>query len=148
MAVETYRMDRRTFLTGLGTVAVVGSAATVGLSTKAEAATTTTFSTNPAPEPIPFLAGPTGAPAPFDLIHWTLPGPEGAITQINELPAFGLDVHRSTIVDYDGFTAYAVVAGKADSSEGELDVELDIRVMAGRYVAADGNTYDGTFGFF
>ena len=59
-----------------------------------------------------------------------------------------MDAHRSTVGDYEGFTTYAVVAGTAHSSQGPLDVELDIRVMHGRFVAEDGKVHHGTFGFF
>lgn len=144
-------LNRRTFFTGLGAAAVVGSAAAVGIPTRAEATGSGhhgPFTHKPAPKPILYQDGPTGAPAPFDLIHWTLPGPDGATTQILELESFGLDAHRSTIGDYAGFTAYAVVAGTAKSSEGDMDVELDIRVMSGKYIGEDGKTHVGTFGFF
>lgn len=143
-----FHMDRRSFLTGLGAAALVGSATTVGAAMPARASSPNTFANAAAPKPIPVLIGPTGAPAPFDFIHWTLPGPIGAKTQINELDAFGLDVHRSTIWDYEGFTTYAVIAGTTESSEGRYDVELDIRVMDGKYIGMDGRQYRGTFGFF
>lgn len=145
-AVPHAHVSRRSFLTGVGASAVAATAATVGLAERADASSGT-FG-GPAPLPIPFVAGPTGAPAPFDFIHWTLPGPAGALTQVNELEAFGLDVHRSTLWNYEGFTTYAVIAGTAHSSEGDMDVELDVRVMQGRYLDADGKMHHGTFGFF
>ena len=107
------------------------------------------FPNKSAPNPIPFQAGPVGAPDPFNFIHWTLPGPLGAVTQVLELPAFGLDIDPSTVTDYEGFTAYAVIAGTARSSKGEdFDCELDVRVMDGKYVGEDGRLHRGTFGFF
>lgn len=146
-------MNRRTFLTGLGAAAVVGSATTIGLPARAQAMGAGPFPKMSAPKPIPFLVGPTGAPAPFDFIHWTLPGPEGAVTPINQLPAFGgvadpIDSDPSVMTDFDGFTAYSVVVGEAESSEGPLDVELDIRVFDGKYIGEDGKQHRGTFGFF
>lgn len=143
-------MNRRTFFTGVGAAAVVGSAAALGVPARADGAGwgPGVFNDKSAPKPIPYLDGPIPAPAPFDFIHWTLPGPVGATTQILELPAFGLDAHRSTIGDYEGFTTYAVLAGTAETSEGDVDVELDIRVMDGKYVGEDGKQHRGTFGFF
>ena len=139
-------MSRRSFLTGVGATAAVASAGTLGIAGRAEAAQG--LFNSAVPKPIATLIGPTGAPEPFDFIHWTLPGTVGATTPINLLEAFGLDAHRSTVGDYEGFTTYAVVAGTAHSSQGPLDVELDIRVMHGRFVAEDGKVHHGTFGFF
>ena len=101
--------------------------------------------------PIEFTTPPAdpGPPDPFNEIHWALPGPDGATTQILELPAFGLDADPNTVGNFDGFTAYAVVAGTATGGDGEpFDCEFDVRVMRGRYVAGDGETYSGTFAFF
>ena len=146
--VPSARISRRTLFKTLGAAAVVGSATTLGVARRAEAAPSP-FPKRSAPNPIPFLAGPTGAPDPFNLIHWTLPGPAGATTQILELPAFGLDSDPSTMTDFHGFTAYAVLAGTARSAEGEeLECELDVRVMDGLYVGEDGRRHRGTFGFF
>lgn len=147
-------MNRRTFLGGLGAAAALGSAAAVGVAAPAGATGGgSTFSGKPAPKPIPQVidASAPGAvpPDPFRFIHWMLPGPAGATTQILELPAFGLDVDPSLITDYHGFTAYAVLAGSARDTTGTMyDVELDLRVMQGEYVAVDGTTHYGTFGFF
>jgi len=106
------------------------------------------FTKTSAPKPIPPMVD-GGADAPFDFIHWLLPGPEGKPTQILELPAFGLDVDPSLMTDYRGFTTYAVLAGSARGSDGKpYDVELDVRVMDGMYVGEDGKTHEGTFGFF
>lgn len=140
-------MNRRAFFTRAGAAAVVGSAATLGVAGRAEAGARI-FPQKSAPNPIPFLAGPTGAPDPFNFIHWTLPGPLGATTQINELEAFGLDIDPSVMTDYEGFTTYAVLGGTARSSEGEdFDCELDVRVMDGVYIGEDGQKHYGTFGF-
>lgn len=146
-------MKRRTFLTGLGAAAVVGSTGGAAIAAPRRPAAPSPFPNASAPKPIPFVAGPTGAPAPFDFIHWTLPGPAGAVTPINGLPAFGgaadpIDSDPSVITDFEGFTAYSVIAGTAESSEGPMDVELDIRVFDGRYIGQDGKQYRGTFAFF
>lgn len=133
-----------------GAAAAFGGTASLGLAGPAAAhgGSPSPFPMRPAPLPIPFTAGPTGAPAPFDFIHWTLPGPVGATTPINGLASFGLDVHRSSIWNYDGYTTYAVISGTAESNEGPRDVELDIRVMQGTYEDDSGARHEGTFGFF
>lgn len=99
----------------------------------------------PAPSPIP---GGGDAP-PVGFIHWFLPGPEDAVTPFFGLPGGGLDVEPSLITDYKGFTAFAVLAGQAKGSDGmTYNVEFDLRIMKGRYRAADGSRHHGTFGFF
>lgn len=154
-AVPHVHVSRRSFLTGVGAAAAVGSATALGIPSPAQAkgngrgnSSKNVFSNSSAPKPIP----PTvdgGADAPFDFIHWLLPGPEGKPTQILGLPAFGLDVDPSLMTDYKGFTTYAVLAGSARGSDGnDYDVELDVRVMDGTYVGEDGETHEGTFGFF
>jgi hypothetical protein len=61
----------------------------------------------------------------------------------------GLDVEPSTLTNFQGFTAFAVLAGQATGSDGKTyNVECDVRVMEGEYVAEDGSHQQGTFGFF
>ena len=99
----------------------------------------------PAPAPIP---GGLDIP-PLGFIHFFLPGPEGATTPFFKLPASGLDVEPSTITDFKGFTAFAVFSGEAVGSDGNpYNVEFDVRVMQGDYMAEDGSQKWGTFGFF
>ena len=151
-------LNRRRFITGVGAAAAVGSMSAAGLARPAQAAVAgnrkhfaSYIPRVNSPKPIPQVV-PTGLPAdaaPFDQIHWLLPGPAGATTQILLLEAFGLDVDPSTITDFKGYTAYAVVAGKATDGDGAgYDVEVDVRVMQGHYVGEDGRTHYGTFGFF
>jgi hypothetical protein len=72
-------------------------------------------------------------------IHWFLPGPQG----------MGLDVEPSLITNYTGFTAFTLLDGQAQGSDGETyDVHSDLRVMQGEYVAEDGSRQQGTFAFF
>lgn len=98
----------------------------------------------PAPNPIP---GGIDAP-PVGFIHWWLPGPEDATTPFIGIPGFGLDVDPSTMTDFDGFSAMAVVAGEAHGSDGNMyNCEFDVRVMAGRYRAEDGSMQQGAFAF-
>jgi hypothetical protein len=100
----------------------------------------------PAPSPIPggFDAGP-----PLGFLHIFLPGPEDARTPFFGIPGEGLDVEPSTITDFKGFTAFAVVAGQAEGSDGKTyNVEFDLRVMEGEYIAEDGSHHRGAFAFF
>ncbi|MEM9561305.1 MAG: hypothetical protein AAGA93_01725 [Actinomycetota bacterium] len=144
-------LPRRRFLGGAAAAAAVGTATTIGVASPAGATNGgRNFAKLPMPKPIAFSTPPSdpGPPDPFNSIHWTLPGPEGSATQKIGIPAFGPDTDPNTIGDFDGFTAYAVVAGEATSSDGEtFDCEFDVRVMQGRYVAEDGNEYHGTFAF-
>lgn len=104
--------------------------------------------TGSAPNPIPVTVD-GGAVKPFDQIHWLLPGPDGSTTPFIGLPGFGLDVDPATITDYRGYTAYAVIAGTAKGSDGEMyNCEFDVRVMQGNYVGEDAKRHHGTFGFF
>lgn len=78
-----------------------------------------------------------------------LPGPTDATTPFLDLPGEGLDVEPSTITDFRGRTAFAVVSGQAHGNDGtRYNVEFDVRVMEGRYVADDGSRRDGAFAFF
>lgn len=143
--------SRRRFLKGLG-IAAAGAATTVVTPVAPAAAATgsgkRTFPERPGPKPIPQVID-TGAPDPFGLIHWLLPGPAGSFTPFNNLPGFGLDVDPSTVGDFDGFTAFAVIAGEATDRDGtDYDVEFDVRVMQGTYLDAHGNSHHGTFGFY
>jgi hypothetical protein len=89
----------------------------------------------PAPLPIP---GGEDAP-PVGFIHWFLPGPQG----------MGLDVEPSLITNFKGFTAFTLLDGQAEGSDGKTyDVHSDLRVMQGEYVAEDGSRHQGTFAFF
>ncbi len=140
-------MSRRTFL---GASAAVAAAAGVGIgAAPARAQSGLGHPANPAPSPIAATV-PSGVtePAFLENIHWLLPGPIGATTPFIGLPGFGLDVDPSTMGDYRGFTAYAVVSGEAEGSDGNTyDVEFDVRVMRGTYETATGARFDSTFAF-
>jgi len=143
-------LDRRRFI-GAAAASVAGAASAVAIGATPAAASPGrhTFSTLPAPKPIAFSTPPDPTvPVPFDSINWALPGPVGASTQFIGIPSFGPDADPNTIGDFEGFTAYAVVAGTATGSDGEpFDCEFDVRVMQGRYVAEDGSQHSGTFAF-
>jgi hypothetical protein len=61
----------------------------------------------------------------------------------------GLDVEPSTFTNFQGFTAFAILSGQATGSDGKIyNVELDVRVIEGEYIAEDRSHQRGTFGFF
>jgi hypothetical protein len=88
-------------------------------------------------DPVPIPGGIDIPP----LIHVFAPGP-------TELGLMGEDVEPSTITNFNGLSAYAVFAGGATDADGNAyDAVLDMRIMDGVYVGADGSTHRGTFGF-
>jgi hypothetical protein len=96
----------------------------------------------PAPSPIPGgIQIPDGP-----LLHVHAPGPEGVVLPFTEGALTGREVDPSVITDFDGFVALAYHVGSATGSAGRSYLlETDIRVMGGRYVAADGTTRRGVF---
>jgi hypothetical protein len=99
------------------------------------------------PAPLPIPGG--GEPPSGGIVHLFLPGPEDAVTPFFGLPGMGLDVEPSTITNFAGITAFAVLAGQAEGSDSKTyNVESDLRVMEGEYVAEDGSLQRGTFAFF
>jgi len=84
-----------------------------------------------APEPLPIPGG----------FHFFAPGPP-------RLGYRGLNVEASTITNFSGDVALAYLVGRARSAAGEnFLVGADMRVFRGDYVAADGLTRRGAFGF-
>jgi len=98
----------------------------------------------PAPKPIPGgLALPDGS-----RIHVFPPGPLEVTLPFTGVHLQGLDVEPSVITDYSGFTALAFHVGTATDGNGKAyNLETDIRVMDGSYVAANGSRQRGVFGF-
>jgi hypothetical protein len=150
------KVGRRELLSGAGAAAVAGAAGVLGTPGSAQAANYRHrhhHHVKPIPSPIDAVI-PSGIPglppgSPLENIHWLLPGPVGSATPVIGLPGFGLDVDPSTVGDYKGFTAYAVVAGEAKGSDGNTYAcEFDVRVMDGIYKAEDGSIHRGTYGFF
>ena len=102
----------------------------------------------PAPTPIPGATDLSvfGFVPPYDFIHTFAPGPVGLVLPFTGVVLEGLDVEPSTITDFKGATALAFHLGKARGSDGLMyDLETDIRVMEGQYVAVDGSKNQGTF---
>ena len=53
------------------------------------------------------------------------------------------------MTNFKGFTAFAILSGQAEGSDGKTyNVEFDLRVMEGEYIAEDGSHQQGTFAFF
>lgn len=145
---EPLRIGRRRLLVGTGAAAaaaaVVGSVGTVGLVRPASA--TELRRAKPAPSPIP---GGVDAGPPVGFIHIFQPGPVGSFTPFLGLPGEGLDVEPSLITNFKGFTGDAILSGQAKGSDGmTYNVEVDLRVMEGEYIAEDGSHHRGAFGLF
>jgi hypothetical protein len=98
----------------------------------------------PAPTPIPGgLTLPDGT-----VFHVFAPGPPEVTLPFSGVQLQGLDVDPSVITDYSGFSTIAFHVGSATGSDGvRYDLETDMRVMSGRYVAADGRRKRGVFAF-
>jgi hypothetical protein len=98
----------------------------------------------PQPKPIPGGTQIPGGP----LIHVFAPGPPEITLPFTGVHLQGLDVDPSVITDYSGFSAVAFHVGTAAGNDGKrYNLETDIRVMDGSYVAADGSRRRGVFGF-
>lgn len=144
------RFSRRRALQGLGAVGAATAVTAGGMATagQAAAAPARLLPAVPLPKPIGFKI-PSGFPEPLaQEIAFALPGPLGATTPVIGLEAMGLDIEPSTIGDFDGFTAFAVVAGEARASDGNLyPFEFDVRAMKGRYIDEDGRERRAEFAF-
>ena len=82
-------------------------------------------------EPVPIPGG----------FHFFAPGPP-------RLGYSGLQVEASTITDFQGEVALAYLTGVARSADGEnFILGADMRVFRGDYVATDGVSRRGVFGF-
>lgn len=143
-------LSRRGFIRNAGLAATAGLAAgTVGVAGTAAAHPQdddhglTRIPVKGMPKPI--VAGVDAPPVGF--IHWLLPGPEGSMTPILQIPGFGLDVDPSLITDFKGVQAYAVVSGEVDSTDGKQTIEFDVRAMKGTYVDVNGDRQQGAFAF-
>jgi len=73
--------------------------------------------------------------------HVFAPGPPALGLQ-------GVDANPSSIGDFDGTVALAYLQGRAkDASGRRFKMSNDMRVMTGRYLAADGSPHVGSFAF-
>lgn len=144
-------VNRRRFVTQGAAAAFAGTAAPWALATRPSLVRgPPNRKPKPLPSPIPGQI-PTGLPAghPLEFVHWFLPGPTSAFTPVLGLQGMGVNVEPSTITDYRGFTAFAVLAGEAKGNDGNTyAVEFDVRIMEGQYQASDGTRHHAAFGFF
>lgn len=116
--------------------AVIG--ASVGLTGRAHA--DESDGVLPAPTPIPGGIEPQ--------LHVFAPGPRHITLPFSGVQLQGLDVEPSVFTDYAGFSALAFHVGTATGSDGkQYNLETDMRAYRGRYIAADGTTRRGVFGF-
>jgi hypothetical protein len=125
-------LGRRRFLHGAAGAA--GLALAAGLLAPARAWAQPAAATGRAPRPIP------GGIRPF--------GPDSELIHVFDYsPGF----EPSTITDFDGVVGIAHFTGMGTAWDAkgarELPYDSDMRFMVGRYVAMDGRTYEGTFGF-
>lgn len=141
-------LSRRRALKGLGALGAASAVTAGGVVTAGQADAARIQRALPIPKPIGSRV-PSGLPEPLaQEIAFALPGPLGATTPVIGLEAMGLDIEPSTIGDFTGFTAFAVVAGEARASDGNLyPLEFDVRAMKGRYIAEDGTEQRAEFAF-
>ena len=98
----------------------------------------------PLPAPKPILGGTEFLP--FPLIHELFPGPETITLPFTLVTLQGLNVEPSTITDFHGVTVLAYHVGTATGNDGtKYNLETDIRVMKGEYIAENGERREGTF---
>ena len=138
------RYSRRRAI-GLGGAALVGGAlATVaGPASPAGASARTPLVGVPKP-----IAGGTAIPPPLDFIHFLLPGPTDAMTPVLGFPGEGFDVEPSTIGDFQGTTAFAILTGDVEASDGrDYLMEIDVRVMEGTYRDENDDEFEAAFAF-
>ena len=102
------------------------------------------------PAPKPILGGldlsGLGLVAPYDFIHVFPAGAENITLPFTGGMLQGLDVEPGTLTDFQGVTTVAYHVGEAKGSDGHTyNLETDMRVMDGKYVAVDGSTRHGSF---
>lgn len=136
-------LDRRKLVLGAaGAVASAGAAKTLAWpSASGAAALPSRKGVLPAPNPIPggLELGPDF------LIHVFVPGDPSVTLPFTGATLQGFDVEPGTITDFKGSSAVAYHVGTAERSDGTtFDVETDVRLMEGEYVA-DGSVHRGAF---
>jgi hypothetical protein len=124
-------------------LAVVPAAAGYGKTAEATVSPAVLAAT-PVPVPIPGGTKVPGGP----LIHGFVPGPKGKVFPFSKLPLGGLNQEPATLTNFSGTTALAFMTGTARDRSGKtFNVEADLRVFRGTYVASDGSRRQGVFGF-
>jgi hypothetical protein len=136
----TFQIGRRSFLLGTAGTLAVGLSASLIRPKISEAHAAPL----PAPKPIP--GGIDVSPLIPPLIHIFVPGPETITLPFTRFTLQGLNVEPSTITDFQGVTAQAYHVGTATGSDGiRYNLETDVRIYEGEYVAEDGSRREGTF---
>lgn len=140
------RLSRRSVLRGAGLAVAAGAAGSAGSLALTGPAGAAGPLLKPLPMPKPIDGG---VPDPqLDFLHVLIPGPTDAVSPILGLPGFGLDTDPSTIGDFQGFTAFAILSGQVEGSDGNVyDAEVDVRGFRGEYIAEDGSRRQGAFAF-
>jgi hypothetical protein len=149
----TMQPGRRSFLLGTAGALAAGLTAPLGRPGMSQA-----YSGSPSPHPPEHFGAPLPAPkhipGGIDLgkdfspsfIHIFVPGPQDITLPFTGFALQGLHVDPSTITDFQGVTAQAYHVGTITGSDGlKYNLETDVRVYQGKYVAEDGAQHEGTF---
>jgi len=154
---ENSRISRRRILTYSVMVGAAAAPAIAGCAPQSSSNATPSSSVTPVPEagkPPDVLPEPKPIPGGItlpdgSLIHVFAPGTPGVTLPFTKVMLEGLDVEPRVVTDHDGFAAVAYHVGTATGNDGKAyDLETDMRVMNGSYVAADGSHHDsGLFVF-
>ena len=143
----TMRTGRRSFLLGTAGAVAAGVVTSVSPGRASEDSSELLHSRKhvqpPLPEPKPIPGG-TAFPPDIFIHELFPPGDDHASFTLVTLQ--GLNVEPSTITDFKGVTVLAYHVGSATGSDGNTyDLETDIRVMQGDYIALNGEQQEGTF---
>jgi hypothetical protein len=138
------RLDRRQMLVGTAGVVAGGALAASNAQLAFADDDHGSHAVVPPPKPIPGGLQIPGGP----FIHVFLPGPTSVTLPFSGLQLMGLNVEPSTITDFSGSAAVAMLVGSATGSDGKhYNLETDLRFYEGTYVAENGARHEGTFGF-
>lgn len=135
-------LGRRRFVLGAAG-AVAGAALTPALAAQAAARDD---GRDPLPAPAPIPGGLEVGP-PLGQIHVWAAGREGVTLPFTGAQLQGIGYEPATLTDFSGITAVAFHVGTAtDSAGAHYNLETDLRLFAGTYVAANGRRRRGAFG--
>jgi hypothetical protein len=137
------RLDRRRMLVGTAGVVAGGALAASNAQLAFAGPDHGSGAVVAPPKPIPGGLQIPGGP----FIHVFLPGTPSVTLPFSGLQLMGLNVEPSTITDFRGSTAVAILVGSATGSDGKpYNLEADLRFYEGTYVAENGTRHEGTFG--
>jgi hypothetical protein len=147
----TMQPGRRSFLLGTAGALAAGLTAPLGRPRISQANSDLPHAPQHLRAPLP---PPKHIPGGIDLgsdsspsfIHIFVPGPEEITLPFTGFALQGLNVEPSTITDFKGVTAQAYHVGSITGSDGlTYNLETDVRVYQGEYVAEDGSPHEETF---